>query len=1140
MAIYKPSNCIPFLTGLDLTQNQDLSFQINTNNIDVTGYKLKILDSNNNEVFSGAKFSPLNSYSQYLNNTTNGSAVKLPFVRVVNSEEDWYILGTDLGEMMNNIIVYCNYQIDVADVGILEVGKFYSFEFSLLSISPLLKIKEITNFYNEYSAQPYKWQVILSQGQQVQYRKFFDNDLPYIESNEKELFNGVVDINTSFSGGYRGIITPPIELGEQGDKLKVILNDKKIYLTVDIAGDIQQAGLIDKNGIEIVTQKTDGSTKQTTIRTERSFTAAQLSIINTETEQIPPDNKYYDMLITSGKIIGSTPNRLQGILSEKIFKNYFVQLYDENKKEISSRVLINSYDHTYGYIYPQENVFTTEDIANAKYFKIFKNTNNIEYINANRIVDCATSPNTPMGDVLYKSRVNSASWAPDKSGVYFYQEYYTTRKEVELGSGVASSAIPIPVNMFDKDAVSGINLQPGSSLLLVKNENNGDVLAAVPTSPYNGVFLFVSAIWKQNSDTGTDNGVLTIKWQRAAMADTWAEFIGQSFYVKTSGTNWDSNAQTNGTLNSTPLGFIQEQPIEIYPDQTTQESKTLGNLLKTNDLTKEGKKIVYIRPSSNIGTGNQFKYILKNGNTGILTVISVNTETWGILVEDTGVDFQPDQDSYYISSYFKISDENPFYAYSSPVVKIVDVNNTNTENLNNLVVYDRVLKLKGSYIQSSNRMWKSFYWSLIDLSVNQTTTTKISYSGSMSAEFIGIEDNKRYTVSLIVEDEFGNVYTDQLYITTQIKTVGNVFGSSFTKNIDCQTQSAEFNFFITSKVVPNNNEGISYAKEGEAVIPDSTDEKPYELIKNTESNYYYPLGYTQTLFMNEAGGFGFYGDVPAPTEDYFTINSLHSKLSQYFQGYLLGYQIGSNEFVGDYFFFLDTNTDNFKDNFGMFKVNPDRNKLTARVFVGDNEVKSSNITLTNANASWANSNMYWREQKPVVFSFQKPGYVINDNCDYIFSNYYYTNEGGTDKNLLYLVDGKGTDCGASGKFKGGPCDVQSSSQNVTDGFWSDTTIERKWQKDETTYIGVLQKGIYNKLPTNETGVKWFDKEDYGCYIPEDVNAAENHSGRQDFAGKTFTFNVVFGNYNINRQNQKDVEIISKCYIDDINKEVNNG
>lgn len=1036
MAIYKPSNCVPFLTGLDLTQNQDLSFQINTNNIDVTGYKLKILDSNNNEIFSGAKFSPFNSYSQYLNNTTNGSVVKLPFVRVINSEEDWGILLTDLGEMINNIIVYCNYQIDVTNIGILEAGKFYSFEISNLSILSL-KIKEITNFYNEYSAQPYKWQVILSQGQQVQYKKFFGNFLPYIES------------------------------------------------------------------------------------------------------KFPTDNKYYDMLITSGKIIGSTPNRLQGILSEKIFKNYFVQLYDENKKEISSRVLINSYDHTYGYIYPQENVFTTEDIANAKYFKIFKNTNNIEYINANRIVDCATSPNTPMGDVLYKSRVNSASWAPDRSGVYFYQEYYTTRKEVELGSGIASSAIPIPVNMFDKDAVSGINLQPGSSLLLVKNENNGDVLAAVPTSPYNGVFLFVSAIWKQNSDTDTDNGVLTIKWQRAAMADTWAEFIGQSFYVKTSGTNWDSNAQTNGTLNSTLLGFIQEQPIEIYPDQTTQEGKTLGNLLKTNDLTKEGKKIVYIRPSSNIGTDNQFKYILKNGNTGILNVISVNTETWGILVEDTGVNFQPDQDSYYINSYFKISDENPFYAYSSPVVKIVDVNNTNTENLNNLVVYDRVLKLKGSYIQSSNRMWKSFYWSLIDLSVNQTTTTKISYSGSMSAEFIGIEDNKRYTVSLIVEDEFGNVYTDQLYITTQIETVGNVFGSSFTKNIDCQTQSAEFNFFVTSKVIPDDNETSSYTEDDDSVIiNDSTQ----ELIKNTESNYYYPLGYTQTLFMDEAGDFGFYGNVPAPTEDYFTINSLHSKLNEYFQGYLLGYQIGSNEFVGDYFFFLDTNTDNFKDNFGMFKVNPDRNKLTARVFVGDNEVKSSNITLINANATWSNSDVYWREQKPVVFSLQKPGYEIKNNYDYIFSNYYYTNEDGTNEKLLYLVDRKGTDCGASGNFKGGPCDVTTVSKGatLTEGFWSDITIDQIIQKDNTP-IGVLTKGIYNKFPKEETEkVIWNDEGDYGCYIPEDVNAAKNHSGRQDFAGKTFTFNVVFGNYNINRQNQKDVEIVSKCYIDDINKEVNNG
>lgn len=1153
MAIYKPSNCVPFLTSLDLTQNQDLSFQINTNNIDVTGYKLKILDSENNEVFYGKKFSPLTSYSKYLNNTTNGSVVRLPFIRRIDTFKDWQEIVFELGDILNNIVIYCNYPLAIPGLPTLEKNKFYSLKYSIVASEPI-EFEEIPKLKNEYSYQPYKWQVVLAQGQEIQYH----NSLPYVSKY-------------------------PID--NQADN---------------------------KTG-----------------------------------------NKFYDMLVASGKIIGSTPNRLQGILSEKIFKDYFVQLYNENKKEISSRVLINSYDHTYGYIYPQENVFTTENIAEAKYFKIFKNTNNIEYItNPNRIVDCATS--SAMGNVLYSSKYNSStfnnltSWVPDKSG-YFDQTYSVTKKDVgiEEGSTALSAEIPIPANMFDNAAANGVNLQPGGSLLLVKNENNNDTSSIPPTSPYNGVFLFVSAIWKQNSDTiigpklfdGTVNintkqqaggktyytgtlspsfilgipgykcevsinettytldvatteedgnvagslnfsngtvyiqtknnvttigiqsespltnakvvvknnpsGVLTIRWQRAASADTWAEFIGQSFYVKTNATNWDSNAQASGTLNSTFLGFVREKPIEIYPN-LDGENKSLGVLLKTNELIGKDKKTVYIRPSSSdIRTDNQFKYVLKDGETGILNVVDADTETWCVLVktEETTPNFQPDQDSYYINSYFKISDENPFYAYNSPTVKIIDVNNVKTEELSSLVVYDRILKVKGKYDQSVNRMWKSFYWTLTDLSLNQTTTTKVSYSGSISAEFIGIEKDKRYIVSLIVEDEFGNVYTDKIYLTTQIETIGNVFASDFTSNIDCQTQSAEFNFYATSKVIPDDNDkgDINYSTNGEATIKESC-----ELIKNTESNYYYPLGYTQTFFSNKNGEnndnseFAFYGDVPAPTEDYFTINSCHSNLNEYFQGYLLGYQIGSNEFIGDYFFFLDTNTDNFKDDFGMVRVNPDRNKLTARVFLGDNEVKSSIITtLIKNNENWIDNKGCWRKQKPVIFSLQKPNYVSeNENIigkyDYIFSDYYYDNESGTNENVLYLVNGKGTDCGTKGTFKGSPCDATTVTSG-TNGFWSDMTIKKMTQIDKSC-IGVLNKGVNNKLPENEAELRWNDTGDYGCYVSKDVNAEKNHSGRQDFSGKKFTFNVVFGNYNINRQNQEDVEIKSKCYIE----EVNNG
>ena len=61
MAIYKPSNCEPFLERLDLTEEYTGSFVINTNNVAVNGYKLRILDGGNNIVFEGAKFQKINA-----------------------------------------------------------------------------------------------------------------------------------------------------------------------------------------------------------------------------------------------------------------------------------------------------------------------------------------------------------------------------------------------------------------------------------------------------------------------------------------------------------------------------------------------------------------------------------------------------------------------------------------------------------------------------------------------------------------------------------------------------------------------------------------------------------------------------------------------------------------------------------------------------------------------------------------------------------------------------------------------------------------------------------------------------------------------------------------------------------------------
>ncbi len=265
MAIYKPSNCTPFLTCLDLTKAQDITCELNTSNELVTGYKIKILDSNNDVIFEGAKFDPINPIG-YKNSGLNGSTLVLPLI--VEGEA-----------INNNTIGYQNGEYNVKD----PTGTKF----------------DATRFSNGYINQPYKWEIVLEQG------------------------------NTT---------------GVKADK-------------------------------------------------------------------------FYDMTITQGKVLGSTRNRIQSYLSDNIYKDYFIQLNNTSK-----RVLINSYDHTYGYLYPQENKFTDEEVEAATFFEIYKFSNDPDVIAAGSQVAYAISKS--MNEVAIGEKTSSIQWGSNLVYPYYFEQVF--------------------------------------------------------------------------------------------------------------------------------------------------------------------------------------------------------------------------------------------------------------------------------------------------------------------------------------------------------------------------------------------------------------------------------------------------------------------------------------------------------------------------------------------------------------------------------------------------------------------------------------------------------------------------------------------------------------------------------------------
>lgn len=935
MAIYKPSNCEPFLERLDLTKEYTGSFVINTNNVAVNGYKLRILDGGNNIVFEGAKFRKINAAGV----AYNGDRVTIPIIKNVPDSPS---------DLEFNVIYY-------SDGG-----------YSYYNGDPSNPLTPIVNFKNGYAVQPYKWQVILAQG--------------------------------------------------------LLLDDK---------GNLVQQ---------------------------------------------PIEDKYYDMTIASGTVLGSTPNRIQGKLSEEIYKDYFIQLCDSNGKDVSNRVLVDSYDHTYGYIYPQKGKFTQDDINNSMYFKIYKNTNNIKYINTNRIVDYKTDPGRTMESITITfgddSVSNSAAWGVSSDGTFFYQKYNdVVRVKGTTGKKVN---VKIPVSSYTGTTIAGSFVSGKTTLLVTEETDAGE---ATRLSKYNGVFLFVSAVWEE-SETDVDKGTVTVTWMRPAMADTWAEFLGQSFYVVANGSNWDSNATSSGVINSTPLSFKEEEPIVIYPNEELGSDKTRGVIYKTNEYVEgsgNAKRRVYIRPFVGIESGMRFQY-LKDGETGYMDNITIDTERWCVEYASTkgpSTGFTPDVDTYSIVSFFKYSDENPFYGYSNPTISIKKINDVAFTN-DEMIISARSIHVVGECSQT----WKSFQWKLLDYNYNTVQYGEVKYDGEISADFIGLENEHYYEITLIIEDEFGDVFS----VSGDFQ-VGNIdfkkpFEEALQEKLNCELHSVDVslagNFGVVEPGVVN-----------EGVVG--------QYYKNVK------IGSKDLPII---------GGLSEPTNGDITFNFETTITDPNFEGDIIGLEIGeelqatseiNKSGTNDVISFVIPPLTVEKN--GKKVVNDKRyqvqlyRKIQGALISSIRNGSAEPITITKDGEEKEN----WSEKK-ACYAYNDTGRIKKDNCDYIDFEAWPDGE----LNLKFDINGQ------KYNFKErlnqwSKEEAVEGQENEIPGVWYDKKTELIEQPDGSWIL--VETNEDNKLPENENAV-W---SDYG-YKPYPLIEVKNATGREALTNYTINVNMAYKNY----------------------------
>ena len=271
--------------------------------------------------------------------------------------------------------------------------------------------------------------------------------------------------------------------------------------------DVDDTTTVGRNQIGIISGETnilvDGQTYTWKITLYQEVRKGNNVSTTTDDSIFPPnDEKYYDMTVTSGTVIGSNEKRIQTALidsDDKVVDNLvlidkFVQPikinelndYDPSNPVTSwtgtvptkftmTRSLITGYDSTYGYVYPsiaEGNAFTDGQIIpeNANGFQIFKNGNNPSNLGATDMVEFIYN-----GEFRGKMTWKTSAANPEQS---HWEQTYLVNSDPD---GVF---YPLKGDGYSSFALTG------SERIVFNNIQNSKVQygGIYYGSPYNGIF----------------------------------------------------------------------------------------------------------------------------------------------------------------------------------------------------------------------------------------------------------------------------------------------------------------------------------------------------------------------------------------------------------------------------------------------------------------------------------------------------------------------------------------------------------------------------------------------------------------------------------------------------------------------------
>lgn len=1057
MAIYKPSNATPFLTSVDLKNEVDLVCELNTSNVAVTAYKLRLLDTNNNIVFEGKDFTLLSDVQKVFKDNTglNGSVFTVPLI------------------------------LDRANV-IIEADSTLYKNVILLTKS-FTKVTEIGQNWREIAIENgYYYNAGTSEEPNYQY---IDNYFPV--AAEGTVSDNIYELKAEYSLGDGSEASPLLMNGyaNQPYKWQLVL--------------------------------------------AQGFTGSVTDISSV-------DNRWFDMKVTSGEVLGTTKNRLQANLSEEIYRDYFVQLFKEGDtpytamgttpdwvtvqnggyyyldsgeyKEITTeeqynaikesgtiyeytpapitnRVILTSYDHSYGYAYPEEGVFTDENIAEAEFFQVYKNTNDPSIVSDRRKVEYASNHTLP-------------AISKGSSGSSFYTQ--TLNGQIVLVEG------KLAISNIDTGAPADAVFVSGQTTILIKDMPKN-------LQMFNGVFEFV----EYDSDTKT------VTWKRWAAADEYADFIDQAFYISGgtySGNNFTSNAVGGkvGALDSTPLIFSLERPIKIYPSQSGYQNQV--NAI----LHKNTKNTTYIRPFIGIGSQMRFNY----GQNGHLIIQTIDTNSWAITHNDLTAPLSPTT-PYTITSCYKEGDENPFYAYTTPNL-VVTITPAPTVSGDSLIISDRQITVVAKYIQLEYKNWSSFSWTLqnTDGYYEATQNTGTIYYGDIFASFSGLNTDENYILTLTVEDELGNIITKNIALIINFDTSSKSI--PIIPSFNCTTQTIDFLIKNQAYIIPtpdkysNDIEGAPWIEYNNN-IQISNNEDDYSSVESD-----YAVVYNKEIIDPSDRQRTF--NISAPDNDIFTIN-METLLNEYYEEGIAEFAINilnkNDNIIQRIRIVLDSSTDVIKSTAedqtnGLTIINPNRNKMFVRIyndtFINNKIISSS---LSNSFNIKFNGNDIYRTVKNTTYAIVPKETTASNDYDYIKTQAVYTQASPNIPSTVYKHIENLTSGSTKTDFPFIPL-LSAAQTEGANGIWLDKKYKSETMPDgNNIWVERIDGSEENTIWVDDSKV-WSDIGDYGIVDYENINQEHNHSGREWFANNLLTFNILVSNFNTDQP--KGINITANCFV----------